>query len=122
MGLQKARCTTTTYEFVWGFLVDVVDFEDSNILSIYLHHQYYYNIRMRMFDVDKYELNRDGGHLFEIIESELIHGPYIKDYEERFLSDKDNIAAPRKETTECADTPENPNKSKESDISDDIPF
>lgn len=90
MGLQQIKCDVTTYDFAWGYLVDVVDYPDSPILSVYLHHDYYYNYRMRMFDIDKEILYESGGHLFEEIESRLVHGSYIKEFEEKFLSDADD--------------------------------
>lgn len=86
MGLQQIKCNVTTYDFAWGYLVDVVDYPDSPIISVHLHHDYFYNYRMRMFDIDKEMLYESGGHLFEEIESKLVHGSYIKMFEDKFLS------------------------------------
>ena len=86
MSLQSVNCTTTTFNFAAGYMVDVVDYPLEEELEVYLHHWHYDGIKVHIFDIRKDELGYGGcGCLKEYIEGHLVHGHYIQDFERKYF-------------------------------------
>ena len=82
MSLIPVDCTTTTYDFAAGYLVDVVDYHCEETLDIYLHHTYLSSVKVHVLQIRKDELGYGGaGRLEDIIESCLLHSNYIKKFQ-----------------------------------------
>ena len=99
--------------------MDIVDFSDSDFLCVYLHHEYYYEHRIHMFDVRRDELGAGGrGDLFENIEGALIHGSYIADFENKF-SAGNALTIPPNEYQDNSDYDEYDDYEEDASCSDD---
>lgn len=85
MSLIPVDCTTTTYDFAAGYLVDVVDYHCEGTLDIYLHHTYLSSVKVHVLQIRKDELGYGGaGRLEDIIESCLLHSNYIKKFQKNY--------------------------------------